>query len=516
MKMMMISARRTPVRRVLLPVLVAIVGILMVTGGAYAKGNKENGKKIYDRKCAWCHGWEGAGDGPAKDVLNPAPRDFTSGIFKYKTSDREETFPFDQDLFKMIKDGMPGTGMPNWSDVLKEDEMWDLVAYIKTFGGLEAEPKKKVELGKKVASDEKSVAAGKKLFEDRCYECHGTAGVGNSMKKLKDDWIGRRLWARNLTKPATYRAGSTVEDIYTRITTGIPGTAMPSFADPTSTKKLTDEERWQVANYVVSIQSETKRVKDGDTVLKGTLVNGALPKDATDPAWKNAPSTSWFMVGNIVVGDRNFMPTNDVVVGRALYNKDEIAILLEWDDRTRSVPGDAKAIELADGDFFQDSIAIQVPQKLMESEKPYFIMGDSSKPVNFLQWSSGTTEEPQNLKVFDATGIDKATAREATGFTAVGAWDNGTWRVMFKRPIKTKDEKDLQLEQGVYIPFALNAWDGHNGETGSKRTITTWYWLYLMQPAGSGPIIGATIWAGVVLALLLLLSYTMGKSYKKE
>ena len=503
-------------KRVLLPVLVALFATLVVAGGAYAKGNKENGKKIYDRKCWWCHGAEGAGDGPGKDVQNPAPRDFTSGMYKYKTSHMDEIFPYDADIFRMIKDGMPGTGMPNWGDVLKDDEIWDLVAYIKTFAGMEAEPAKKIEMGSKVSSSEESIKKGKTLFEDRCYECHGTAGRGNSMKKLKDDWIGRRLWARDLTKPWTFRSGSTPEDIYNRVSTGIPGAAMPSFHDPSSTKRLTEEERWHVVNYVMTLADDTKRIKEGDTVLKGTLVNGPLPKDAADPAWQAAPTTAYPLVGNIVIGERLFMPANDSVVARALYNKDEIAILLEWDDRTNSVPGDAKAIELSDGELYEDAVAIQLPQKLLEAEKPYFIMGDSSKPVNFMKWSSGTSEQPQSFKMFDATGIDKATEREAAGFTAAGAYDNGIWRVMFKRPLKTKDEKDLQIETGTYIPIAFHNWDGHNREHDTRRTITTWHWLYLMQPAGSGPIIGATIWAGAVLALLLLLSLNLGKSYRKQ
>ena len=231
---------------------------------------------------------------------------------------------------------------------------------------------------------------------------------------------------------------------------------------------------------------------------------------------EEAPTTAYQLVGNIIVGDRLFTRTNDSVVGRALYNKDEIAILLEWDDRTKSIPGDAKAIELSDGELYEDAIAIQLPQKLLEAEKPYFIMGDSSKPVNFLKWSSGTSEQPQSLKVYDASGIDKATEREAPGFSATGNYDNGTWRVMFKRPLKTKNENDLQIEPGTYIPIAFNNWDGHNREHDTRRTITTWYWLYLMQPAGAGPVIGASIWAGAVLVLLLLLSWNLGKSYRKN
>src|SRR3989454_5643010 len=39
----------------------------------------EEGKKIYFRKCVWCHGVDGAGDGPGADRLWPRPRNFTQG-----------------------------------------------------------------------------------------------------------------------------------------------------------------------------------------------------------------------------------------------------------------------------------------------------------------------------------------------------------------------------------------------------------------------------------------------------
>ena len=44
------------------------------------------GEAIYLKRCVWCHGEEGDGFGPAGELLVPPPRDFTSGLYKIKTS----------------------------------------------------------------------------------------------------------------------------------------------------------------------------------------------------------------------------------------------------------------------------------------------------------------------------------------------------------------------------------------------------------------------------------------------
>ena len=44
------------------------------------------GKEIYEFRCAPCHGFSGKGDGPAAMTLDPRPRDFTRGLFKFKST----------------------------------------------------------------------------------------------------------------------------------------------------------------------------------------------------------------------------------------------------------------------------------------------------------------------------------------------------------------------------------------------------------------------------------------------
>ena len=101
---------------------------------------------------------KGDGKGPAAELLLPKPRDFTSGIYKIRTTANKT--PTDDDIFKIVTDGMPGTSMPPWK-VLPERERWNLVAYIKTFAGDKLkDPPKKLELPKEVGSSEAPALPG--------------------------------------------------------------------------------------------------------------------------------------------------------------------------------------------------------------------------------------------------------------------------------------------------------------------------------------------------------------------
>ncbi len=488
---------RGTTRAVLLPVLAA--GLLIsALGQALAKdGDTEKGEIVYIKRCLQCHGDEGDGLGPGAERLNPPPRDFTLGLYKFISSAFDADMPNDADLFRMVSDGMPGTAMPGWSDMLSEQEMWDVIAYIKTFAELEGQPEKQIDYGARVESSPDSIAAGEKLFhaDDRCSECHGEEGRGDAIKKLKND-NGERTWPRNLTKPWTYRASNDPKDIFDRISAGIPTTQMPSFADPKSKKKLSIEERWHVANYAASLAKTDKVVRPENTVVKALRVEGDLPTSPDDPAWDSVPPTTFFMVSQIVGKARFFKSANDTVSVRALYNSDKIGIHLEWDDRTKSIPGDAKAKSIAEGEFSEDAIAVQFPVEMPTGmEKPYFLMGDAAKPVTLWRWSSGTSDKGESVAVIDAEGIGSQELRESTaGFTATGLYKAGSWRTVMTRPLRTDSaEQDLQFEEGRFVPIAFFAWDGSNGETGTRHAMTTWYWLLLKPSTGAKPIIFAVV-----------------------
>ena len=84
-----------------------------------------------------------------------------------------------------------------------------------------------------------------------------------------------------------------------------------------------------------------------------------------------------------------------------------------------------------------------------------------------------------------ASGLGTAQPHEADSQSLSGqaVFQDGEWKVVFKRGLVTKDpDNDIQLEPGRFIPVAFSAWDGHNGEEGSLRAVSTWYLLYLEPP----------------------------------
>ncbi len=476
-----------------------VAGALAAGAALAAPGDADRGEAIYAKRCIGCHGEEGDGLGPAAERLNPPPRDFTLGEYKFKTTAFDDIVANDDDLIRMIRDGMPGTAMPGWGDMLSADDIGDAIAYLKTFAGLEEEaPSAQIDYGTEVASSPESIEKGRQIFHDgdRCSECHGADGKGDAVKKLKDD-NGDRTWPRNLTKPWTFRASNDPRDVFTRVSGGIPGTQMPSFADPRSKKKLDIEDRWHVANYVATLAKSEEVVRPANTVVKANKIAGEMPTAPGDARWAEGEPSTFFLVPQMVAKERFFTPSNDTITVRALYNETEVALLLEWDDRTKSIPGDAKAETIADAPIAEDAVAVQLPLDIpVGMEKPYFGMGDAANPVNIWHWKSGTTDAPGSVSLVNARGFDDIETRdaEASGLRADGAYDAGTWRVVMTRPLAPADpDSDLAFAEGMYIPIAFAAWDGSNGERGSRHTMTTWYWLLLKPPTGATPVAAALI-----------------------
>jgi mono/diheme cytochrome c family protein len=84
---------------------------------------------LYRRHCAHCHGISGDGHGPTAAILNPYPRDYRPGIFKFKGT-YSAAQPTTEDLKRIVHDGIPGTAMPSFA-ILPPDEQEALVEYVK-------------------------------------------------------------------------------------------------------------------------------------------------------------------------------------------------------------------------------------------------------------------------------------------------------------------------------------------------------------------------------------------------
>ncbi len=87
------------------------------------------GRALYMEHCLHCHGTSGDGNGPTAQYLNPLPRDYRDGIFKF-TSTGEGKNATRKDLTRVIKRGIPGTYMPSFM-LLKDEEVSQIVEYVR-------------------------------------------------------------------------------------------------------------------------------------------------------------------------------------------------------------------------------------------------------------------------------------------------------------------------------------------------------------------------------------------------
>lgn len=475
----------------------------------------ERGAELFERHCAWCHGPDGFGDGPASDFLIPPPRDFSETVFKYKSTHYDQYMPTDEDIKKVIRGHdsknriWQGTAsMPPFGESISEADIEELAGYIKILSGIEEEEEAtSIDISGKVSPSAESIKEGKRLFaeRERCTECHGDKGRGNAVKRLKDDW-GYRTWPRNLTKGWTFRGGSSPEDIYRRITIGIPGTQMPSFANPKNKKGLNEEERWHLANFIASL-NEQERVPSEKKVLRAIYTDGNLPDTSTDSAWRAAPLVNLYTAPQIILQEKLYTPSIDSISARAIYNKDEIGLLIEWDDPTESLPLEKKSQKIAGGGHYPDGIAVQFPLNSEGHGKaPYFGEGSTEKPVNIWHWKGaeipGGTE---TVAAYIKRGPKNGKILQGSDLAAHSSYEDGRWRLIMKRRL-TGQEGETRLMPGLNIPIAFAAWDGSNMESGSRHVFTSWADATLVASKDTGHkrfVWSAVAWA-VSFGLLLL------------
>lgn len=192
---------------------------------------------LYRQHCVHCHGISGDGAGPTAAFLNPYPRDYRQGKFKFKST-QFAAKPTDADLLRTLTEGIPGTAMPSFK-LLPVDEREALVEYVKYLsmrGEVELAmarylfvDEETLELNRSTLVDfltevaeswaaapeqvvhpemqpahvlatdpvekarllAESVERGRRLFAGEkaaCVKCHGPTGLGDSEDKLYDDW----------------------------------------------------------------------------------------------------------------------------------------------------------------------------------------------------------------------------------------------------------------------------------------------------------------------------------------
>lgn len=210
----------------------------------------QRGAQVYAKHCVECHGTAGKGDGPASHLLSPRPRDFTLARYKIRSTETG-SLPTDADMLRSVRQGLYGTAMPGWQQLLPDDDLRAVVAYLKTLSPrFASEAPEPIVPPPALPVTPQRVAHGAVVYQAlQCGKCHGIdgRGTGATATAFEDDWR-QPIEAADLTEPWTFRGGATSDEVYMRFRAGMSGTPMPSFKDGAS-----DDDMRDLASFVVSL-----------------------------------------------------------------------------------------------------------------------------------------------------------------------------------------------------------------------------------------------------------------------
>ena len=481
------------------------------------------GKLIYGQQCSACHGVGGRGDGEAAYLLYPKPRDFVAA--RYRMVSTWERVPTDQDLFDTITRGMPGSAMPSWGH-LPAEQRRALVFYVKSLAEkpLDVKPQKNpnpdggggqgvIQPPKPPPFDAAAKARALELYKDACASCHGANGRGDGAEKQIDE-EGYPTRPRDLTA-GVFKGSPDPVSLYRHIVAGIPGSPMPM------SDWAWGDDAWHLVNYVRSLSSDTQRER---VEMKKFAIEAARVKSLPD----HPDSGVWRLAAPV---NLHLMPlwwrTNrpEEVTVRAVHDGKELAVLMVWQDDSN----DHTAIRPQD---FRDAAAIELA---LTPNPPFFAMGAKGQPVNIWMWKSERQAdlEPafQELdKIYPNIGIDsypnlarspleqplrsaltlgsdktfvtgwgagnivsdpqrKSPAEDLTaqGFgtltgrprvdqrvDAKGVYNEGSYRVMFRRTLVPTGKDAAALRPGTSIPIGFAVWNGSAGDRDGKKSVTIW------------------------------------------
>jgi mono/diheme cytochrome c family protein len=295
-----------------------------VAGGdrpGFERMHLQLGREVYTAQCAGCHGTTGDGKGPAGAHLNPPPRDYRNGVFKFTSTPRGSK-PRREDLRRILKYGAKGTSMPAFRFLPEEEReaVIDYVMVLASRGELEIDlireaeteldeeddfdPEVVAEYVTDIADSwgqaeeelvrpltvnpprtEETIQQGAVAFAELyCIKCHGPDARGSKSADVGQDIWGRTAYPANLAMGMLH-GGRRPIDIYRRIYSGINGTPMPSSKDPNTAIDETPEERseriWHLVHFVTAVIENSRVPPECQEAIYDVLQEQAAPaKDA--------------------------------------------------------------------------------------------------------------------------------------------------------------------------------------------------------------------------------------------
>jgi cytochrome c len=466
------------------------------------------GKAIYMHMCVFCHGKDGNGGGPAMSFLYPWPRDFRSGIFKFRSTPTG-TLPRDEDIYRTIIRGIPGTSMPNWSAALSPQDTWALVNMIKSFSPRfkTQEPGKALDATESPPASPESIARGQDLFlKHKCTNCHGKSGKGDGKlaESLMDAWK-HAVFVHDITNPSYLKAGHDAKSIFRTLSTGLDGTPMESYAH------LPEQDRWDLTNFIRSRFTNEPSNAAFETDVYSKKVDFELDTTVDSPAWEGVQSTD--IVLRPLSARRGAV---EMINFSSINNGEQLAVRLRWKDPT---PDEDQTL----GDQYLDQSAMQfalgsVTLHTHGHNEPFWGMGNRGKPVNIWHWRSGlekALEKAEDEEYHGDVDMDAlifggqysspaaalnrpketaVTELNAEGFGTItpqpsdnqhvigsGQWKDGEWTVVFLRDLIPLGKWDINLTRTDPILVAFAVWDGLKEDRNGRKVVSVWQRLNILS-----------------------------------
>ncbi|MFZ7946864.1 MULTISPECIES: c-type cytochrome [Bacillaceae] len=211
-----------------------IIGIIVAISNSDifdSKNSKaiEAGEKLYSKNCLVCHGETGKGEGSNAGTAINSQR-FLNSVS-------------DQDLYNYVKYGREGTAMPAYGPRLSENDLKNLVTYMRDWQTEEIE----FDVPEKIAGDPER---GEKQYNLYCLNCHGAEGAG----KLKMGTV--------LSNPQ-YLKYTTNKQIWIATAYGREETRMgPSLKGLEGARQLSKEDITDIISYIRTLKSKTEASND--------------------------------------------------------------------------------------------------------------------------------------------------------------------------------------------------------------------------------------------------------------
>ncbi len=212
--------------RTLLLILVTMMSMVIVYSVRAEASKPVPGKALYEKYCAFCHGKDGRADTPVGRILKPHPRRFADPVEMARLTDDQ--------IHRAIKQGIPGTAMASWGQILTEPQIGDVMDYIRSLvvaGGTHSTP------------EQISLEVGRRIYDMECAFCHGLKGHADTD-------------AARVLKPPPRKFADPIEmarvddgRMYAAIKLGVSGTAMASWGDRLSPVEIID-----VMRYIRSLE----------------------------------------------------------------------------------------------------------------------------------------------------------------------------------------------------------------------------------------------------------------------